>query len=184
MTDEPQTLVRVGVTGHRRIDDARELTREVKAVLAVLRRRYAPPGDPEGGRVRIVAISPIAEGADRLVVHAALEEPGTTLTVALPFPADDYLKDFAEPASRREFAELLARAETVEVLPPTATRDEGYERVGRWIVDHSDAIIALWDGLPSRGRGGTAEIVAYARERDVPVYWIRTNDGSPLTQEL
>jgi hypothetical protein len=33
-------------------------------------------------------------------------------------------------------------------------------------------LIALWDGQPSRGKGGTAEIVAYARQRGIPVVWI------------
>jgi hypothetical protein len=36
-------------------------------------------------------------------------------------------------------------------------------------VESSDVLLALWDGGASRGRGGTAEIVAYARERGVPV---------------
>jgi hypothetical protein len=31
-------------------------------------------------------------------------------------------------------------------------------------VNHSDLLVTFWDGEPSRGRGGTAEIVAYARE--------------------
>jgi hypothetical protein len=41
-------------------------------------------------------------------------------------------------------------------------------------VDRCDALIALWDGKKSRGRGGTAEIVGYAQEHGVPIAWVHT----------
>jgi hypothetical protein len=40
------------------------------------------------------------------------------------------------------------------------------------VVDSSDVVIAIWDGEPGNGRGGTAEIYDYARRRGVPVVWI------------
>lgn len=45
-------------------------------------------------------------------------------------------------------------------------------------------LLALWDGAPARGPGGTAAIVAYARERGLPVYWARANGGAPVVKEL
>jgi len=181
--------VRVGVSGHRRVDDPEGVGAAVRDVLGRVHARFAGAGDSGANAAsradaRLEAVSPLAEGADRIVAHAVLEEAGAALTVPLPFPADDYAADFAAPASKAEFAELLARAARVEVLPPAASRDEGYERAGRWVVEHSDVLLALWDGAPSRGRGGTAEIVAYARERGLPVYWIRTNAGAPVVEEL
>ena len=86
-------------------------------------------------------------------------EPGAALTVPLPFPAADYATDFAAPGSNAEFEELLERAARVELMASTATREEGYECAGRWVVEHSDVLLALWDGAPSQGRGGTAEMV-------------------------
>jgi len=41
--------------------------------------------------------------------------------------------------------------------------------VGQYVVDHCDVLIAVWDGQPSRGRGGTAEIVQYALEQNRPI---------------
>ena len=35
-------------------------------------------------------------------------------------------------------------------------------------------VIALWDGQPSRGRGGTATIVSYARDQGIPLAWVNT----------
>ena len=166
------TTVRVGVTGHRRIDDPEGVSAAVLDALARVRERFA---GAQG--VRLEAVSPLAEGADRIVARAVLAEAGAALTVPLPFPAEDYATDFAEPASKAEFDELLARAARVEVMPPAASRDDGYEHVGRWVVEHSDVLLALWDGAPSRGRGGTAEIVQYARDYKRPLIVINPTTG-------
>lgn len=37
------------------------------------------------------------------------------------------------------------------------------------MIDHCDRLVAVWDGLPARGYGGTADAVACAREGEVPV---------------
>ena len=37
---------------------------------------------------------------------------------------------------------------------------------------HCEVLIAIWDGQPARGPGGTAEVVALARDRNLPVAWI------------
>ena len=191
------TTLRVGVTGHRRIDNPAGVSAAVREALARVRERFAA--------THLEVVSPLAEGADRIVARAVLTEagaaptapgaaptesdaaptvPGAALTVPLPFPKEDYATDFAASDSKAEFEELLEQATRVEVMPATATRDEGYERAGRWVVEHSDVLLALWDGAPSRGRGDTAAIVAYARGRGLPVYWIHTNDGAPVAEEL
>jgi len=173
------TTVRVGVTGHRSIDDPEGVVAAVRDALARVRERFAGTE-----ATRLEAVSPLAEGADRIVARAVLADTGATLTVPLPIPPDDHAADFATPASKTDFDELLARATRVEVLPPAATREESYERAGRWVVEHSDVLLALWDGEASRGGGGTADIVAHARDRGLPVYWIRTNGGTPVVEEL
>ncbi|HEY5387343.1 MAG TPA: hypothetical protein VIL79_05505 [Thermoleophilia bacterium] len=173
------TIVRVGVTGHRRIDDVEGVSAAVRDALEHVRERCAATQ-----ATRLEAVSPLAEGADRIVARAVLAEAGAALTVPLPFPADDYAVDFVAPDSKAEFQELLEQAARIEVMPTTATRDEGYDSAGRWVVEHSDVLLALWDGEASRGHGGTAEIVAYARERGLPVYWVRTNGGAPVVEEL
>jgi len=37
------------------------------------------------------------------------------------------------------------------------------------MVDEADELYAVWDGKPARGYGGTADVVAYAREHGTPV---------------
>lgn len=178
MTTSPddEAPVRVAVTGHRALAAADAVRDEVGRVL-----REVCAGGTTGDR-RLVLLSSLAEGADRLVSDVALAAADATLIAALPFPAAEYEHDFAGGASRAAFRQLLARAGHVEVLPPAPTREESYERAGRWCVDGCDALLALWDGLPGRGRGGTAAIVAYARTRGVPVAWIRSNNGPVRTE--
>jgi hypothetical protein len=166
-----ERVVRVGVTGHRTIRDPERVARRVRDGLhGIQQLTDAADG---GGPARLEIVSSLAEGADRLVAREALALPDTTLVAVLPFPADDDEGDFETPEARAELADLLGRAHTVEVMPATATREAGYALQGRWVVDHSDVLVAVWDGETSRGQGGTAEIVAYAADRGVLLLWVR-----------
>jgi hypothetical protein len=44
-------------------------------------------------------------------------------------------------------------------------------------------LVALWDGQPSRGKGGTAEIVEYARKRKRPILIISTTDCTSILEK-
>ena len=45
------------------------------------------------------------------------------------------------------------------------------------VVEHSDVLVAVWDGDRSRGEGGTADIVAYAADRGHLLLWVRASRG-------
>jgi len=168
------------VTGHRCIDADPALRESVRRASAALLHRLVPAS---AAATHLTVLSPLAEGADRIVAQVMLEEPRARLDVILPLPAAAYEADFATESSRREFAELLRRARRVQVLPPSPSRTEAYVRVGRYVVDHSDGIIALWDGMPAEGPGGTAEVVRYAQARRRPVLWIRPSDPPQLAAD-
>jgi hypothetical protein len=125
-------------------------------------------------------VSPLAEGADRLVAKAGLAH-GAELVTPLPFPRALYMRDFETAASREEFDALLALATEVVELDGSrasdADRKAAYEKVGDRVVDESDLLIALWDGAEAAGRGGTANVVARARRNGLPVVWLPVNGG-------
>jgi hypothetical protein len=161
--------LRLGVTGHRSLTRVDEVRRAIN--LAIDDALEASPADtPSQQAGTLTVVSALAEGADRLVVHECLRRDGATLAAILPLPVAEYEKDFVTPDSRREFTELLAAATTVEIAEESPTREHAYERAGQLMVEHSDAVIAVWDGHPAAGRGGTADIVAYAEARHVPIF--------------
>jgi hypothetical protein len=155
-------MPRIGVTGHRHYLDGATIEGATDVVLD----RIMSNAD-EAAELTIV--SPLAEGADRMVAELVLRRPHARLEALLPLPADDYADDFATAGSRTEFESLLARAATVEVIDGDGTRLAAYERVGRAVVDRCDVLLALWDGRPSRGRGGVADVIQYALDREVLV---------------
>lgn len=167
----PRRDVRVGVTGHRRLGgrDA-DVESTIGAILDEIRSHLRPPDGVEP----VTVISPLADGADRAAARAALAR-GMHLEVLLPLPVDDYRTDFTEPSSQQEFDELLARTDSVEVVAPQPTRDDAYHEVGIRTLQTSDVLLAVWDGDPAGGRGGTAEIVEQARQEGKPVAWIRVD---------
>jgi len=170
----------IGVTGARTLTNASLLGSRVESVLARIRdelqRRSVAP-------LRYVIISPLAEGADRLVARKGFELIDADLEVVLPLDENDYIDDFETPESKAEFKKLRARAQRLTQAHPAANRAAAYEMAGRYVVDHCDVLIALWDGEPASGRGGTAEIVSYARQQGCPLYWISTEDGR-ICEEL
>lgn len=117
-------------------------------------------------------VSPLAEGADRLVAEEGLDL-GAGLRAPLPFSAADYELDF--PNSVDAFRALLARGVAFTLdgsRDDTAARQESYQIVGQFVVRNCDLLIAIWDGQPERGVGGTAEIVRFAIAAGLPVWWI------------
>ena len=127
-------------------------------------------------------ISCLAEGADRIVAQQAGKHLRAKLEAALPYAPGEYRKDFKSSASVAEFDDLIAHADRVaradlqvedgpEQTPPP-DRVAGYRRAGELLVNSCEILIAIWDGNPARGEGGTAEVVRYALSLDRLVIWI------------
>jgi hypothetical protein len=121
---------------------------------------------------RLVVVSGLAEGSDRLAADAALAR-GIALRAILPFAVPEYEKDFPEPDSKAAFHALLSKAERVTTLPGDHARaDVAYEAAGLAMLDAVHILMAVWDGGPSAGRGGTTDMVTRAAARGIPVLWI------------
>ena len=65
--------------------------------------------------------------------------------------------------------QIFARAAAVHRLPFTESTSESHMAASKLMVDEADELYAVWDGKPARAYGGTADVVAYARERGIPV---------------
>jgi len=133
----------------------------------------------------VTLISSLAEGADRVAAQAALDA-GFALDVVLPCPAAIYLETFVDDMSRQDFASLLARARATLVMPlagdssaPLAERlPATFEAAGLTTLALSDILVAVWDGKPAEGRGGTGQIVEEAARRGAPIVVVDPKDGA------
>lgn len=124
-------------------------------------------------------VSALAEGADRIAAETALAR-GMGLVAVLPFPVDVYACDFADEASQIAFRTLVASAQSTIILDGTdAARDRAYEQAGLVLLENVDLLIAVWDGGPGRGRGGTRDVIEEAARRGVPVVTVST-DGTQV----
>ena len=186
MTLLASTLV-VGVTGHRnlRAADVPALHGQVRAFFLDLRARY--PALP------ISVLSSLAEGSDQLVAQVALEL-GLHVVAPLPVAPDLYRDDFEHSATRALFERQLAQvsplylpiapgndAETVSRQGPE--RDQQYARAGVFISSHCHILLALWDGRDSVLMGGTAQIVAFHLNGEVPAP-VERRRAAPALLEL
>ncbi|MFN0178396.1 MAG: hypothetical protein ACKVZ0_06315 [Gemmatimonadales bacterium] len=154
---------------------------------------------------KLVVVSSLAEGADRVVARAGLELDGgpCSLWAVLPFDQAEFERDFSEqwdapslpgpdysrPGALEEFRELLAQADAT-VTMDRAPKPYQYVGAGRTVLAHSDVLIAVWDGSPAAGPGGTAQIVADARAEGVPIIRVDCQtldriwlDDKPLLEE-
>jgi hypothetical protein len=202
---KPRLAVTIGVTGHRLHRNppaagAREVNARVFDVAAVenaigdfFRAAIATLAGLEfdvcqsfsSAAPVFTLISSLAEGADRIAAKTALAA-GFALDVVLPCPQSIYLETFVDDASRGEFEALLASARARLVLPlagaPEAAAADrlprSFEAAGLTMLAQSDILLAVWDGKPADGRGGTGQIVDEAARRGLPVVVVDPADGA------
>lgn len=183
MSGPPQLpfALTVGVTGHRLLalaNERREAIRdEIRQALDAIEREALALFNREAGLFAAVPptltlVSPLADGADQMAAEAGLAK-GWRLQTILPFDRATYIRDFDGLEAQARFISLLERSDCVLELPGDPDDDaDAYMAAGRATIAHCDVLIAVWDGKPPRGRGGTAEVVHLAVAQGTPVIHI------------
>ncbi len=156
---------RIGVTGHRTLGDQATVQFVTQAFRDLL--SQAQQDHPAG----VIALSGLAEGSDTLFAEVALAL-GIPLEAVIAYEGFD--EDFSPGSARQRYQHLLEQCQAVHRLPFHERSDEAYLAVGEWIVDHSDLVLAAWNGQSAAGKGGTGDVVAYAQQLGRPVVHIHT----------
>ena len=151
----------VGFTGHRRLKQPDEVGALLRELLTSLGKEI--PG-------QLVGHSSIAIGGDTLFAEACLASDIPWIAL-LPLSEGDFKSDFTE-TDWNKARQLLQSAARVESLVGAKDRNVAYLECGLATVEEADLMIAIWDGEPSRGTGGTAEVVAHARNFGRPLILI------------
>jgi hypothetical protein len=173
----PFTLC-VGVTGHREDvlppDFLAKLPDRVRSALQLLSNcaasvRASAEDCFAPGPAQLLFVSPLAHGSDQIAAEVAVEL-GFALHAVLPFAHGEYRSELVSAGEASRFDTLVSKSDNLLELPGIRERDlEAYVMAGRATVAHCDVLIAVWDGRPARGRGGTAEVVQLAIERGTAV---------------
>lgn len=151
----------IGVVGHRqlRLEEISRLQQEFDAHIQSLLKKLR--------NTRIIVLTGNAEGAD-WIPQASKFRDQFSICAVLPFAKDEYVKDFPTKKQRAEFDQALNQCDHVLVSPHSPTskvtgklRDKAYQECARWISDHSNLLIGFWDGMESKGVGGTSETISY-----------------------
>lgn len=113
----------------------------------------------------VTGLSCLADGADQIFARAVVDSGGRLEVI---IPAEEYRAGLPAEA-HAEYDDLLARAVSVHQMPFTESTSESHMAASKLMVDKADELYAVWDGKPARAYGGTADVVAYARDHDTPV---------------
>lgn len=149
-------MPRIGITGHSNLTTA-----TVPLVADAIRNALAAHDADE-----LVGVTCLARGADQVFAQVALDLGGT---IEVVLPAADYRERKVKPDNAADFDKLIGQAATVHTMPfPRSDRD-AYMAASEHVLSTVDAVVAVWDGGPSGGHGGTADVVDAVRERGLPV---------------
>jgi hypothetical protein len=173
--------LRLGLIGHRTLATPDKLTQAVRELLR--ESLFSDLGlEASDTPIQLAAVTSLADGADRLLAGVVLEQPEARLEVILPFAVELFRATLNSDGDRKEFDAMLKRDRSPRVLrqetqPSDQTeRELAYRDGARELLNNCDVLIAIWDGHPAKGPGGTGETVEIARRRGRPLY-IVSPDG-------
>jgi hypothetical protein len=147
--------MRVGITGHRGLNA--DVERRVRELLEATVRTYAPD--------ELIGVSCIADGPDAWFADYVLAHGGRLEVVV---PADGYRESLPEehwPA----YDGLMSSAVEVHQTGMAESNSASHMAGSEILVGLVDELLAVWDGKPAWGFGGTADVVGYAERTGVPV---------------
>ncbi len=144
----------VGFSGHQEISAK---TREM--VRAALIKTLSKWG-------KTLAITSLAAGSDQIFAECALATGGQLMVI---IPCQGYERTFSDPIDLAAYRRLLESSKDRVQLPFQEPSEEAYWAAGKRIVDTADTLVAVWDGRPAGGLGGTADVVNYAEKQNKEV---------------
>jgi hypothetical protein len=190
---KPRPVFNIGVVGHRK----NRLTRADSAIDAEMRHVFgllqkAIETRQQSGQNRLAfgafddgpfqwrCISGFADGTDRLAIQAAADHG---MSVRCNLLSDEEAIEFGK-LNPVQFAEGI-RSQRLDYERATRADDRNaypYRVHQQYLLSHCDLLVAVWDGQPPRGIGGTVNILKNAMHIGIPVIWIHAADDEAGVQ--
>lgn len=140
--------VNIGVSGHQRRPGI-----DWDWVAATLRKEIIRAGQIAE------AFSSLAVGSDQVFADITI---GLEIAHVAILPLEGYERYF-DGKDLANYRRLLSRSRRVQ-LKWSGDPQRAFFEAGKYVVQHSNILFAVWDGEPSDGLGGTADIVEYAEK--------------------
>lgn len=143
--------MKIGISGHQNLDNKSDWDWvKLQIDKIILTDLHSP----------LTGISSLAIGADQIFAKSILEHRGKLIAI-IPFP--EYQETFLNPTDKELYFSILKVAKPV-VLEKKGSSEQSFFEAGKKVVEMSDLMIAVWDGKPAEGLGGTADIVRYVKQ--------------------
>ena len=156
----------IGITGHRDFEKDKYIDEYLDLLFNFLETtlKHTP----------VILLSPLADGSDQYVAEKFLsykkeKSLNWELIVPMPFKKECYLTTIE---NKKNFNKLLQEAKEKYVIKGgenpdmknKSYKDFQYKKVGEFIANNSNILIALYDGIKLNKEGGTSKIVEFKRE--------------------
>ena len=147
--------MQIAITGHRELPEP-----TVDLVNTAVRDWLAEHAD-----TAVTGLTCLADGADSIFAQAVLDTGGS---LAVVVPAAEY-RDGLPADHHPVYDALIGRAAEVVRLAHRESTSQSHMDASMYMLDRADRLLAVWDGEPARGFGGTADVVEAAEQQGVPV---------------
>jgi hypothetical protein len=141
--------MRVGITGHQDLGNVGTITwlkNELEDTISQLKIEYG--------------YSCLAIGADQLFAGILLKHNIPLIAV---IPSENYEQTFDDEL-RDQYKRFLNCASEHIQLSHKQPSQIAFFDASKLLVNNCNVMIAIWNGLPAKGLGGTADVVRYATE--------------------
>jgi hypothetical protein len=138
--------MRIGITGHQDLGSAEIkhwLQQQLEDIITQLNISYG--------------YSCLALGADQLFASTLLKHDIPLIAV---IPCKNYEQTFDEKSRNKYWSFIESSVERLE-LDYEEPSEMAFFDASKLVVNNCELMIAIWNGLPSKGFGGTADVVRY-----------------------
>lgn len=143
--------MKAGITGHQNLGSQET----IQWVAETLESTIAKYNIQQG-------FTSLAIGADQ--IFAEILRTKNIPYIAI-IPSIGYEKTFQSPEHLENYQKLLQNAAEVLTLNFEKPEEKAFYEAGKEVVDRSDMVLAVWDGQPAKGLGGTGDLVEYAKSK-------------------
>jgi hypothetical protein len=162
----------IGIVGHRDL-----VPQEIPQIRAALHELFKRLRD-DNPQVPFRLLCSMAAGADLLTAEVAAEL-GLDIIALLPYSRRLCREDLETDADRGDFDRICDLSDVIELNLPSGTsiedvahtgmaRDRQMQRAGSLIARYSGLLVAVWNGMDTDHRAGTARAVQFRRDGIMP----------------